>query len=227
MIDEELKKADADGIYEGGEAAEMLVDPDEEDEVDNPNKLPIRYKEVEDWRKSMNFFQAFWRGQLRKNDYHIIFSELLILAVLAIAAWLICATTKSYLGITIVVPFAHYQLAVFSQIKTLSTDVPMNAFEYVCFTLAYAVQYGWGLANLYLTYGFFRKKTELDVYPSPGSYVVVNLIVIPFITSGIFSVLKWVDNKGKLNRFIIAQIVLTVVQGIPLIVCAFIYMTWI
>jgi hypothetical protein len=32
IIDEELKKADADGIYEGGEA-EMLVDPDEEDEV--------------------------------------------------------------------------------------------------------------------------------------------------------------------------------------------------
>lgn len=34
----------------------MLIDPDEEGEVDNPSKLPIRYKAVEDWRKTMNFF---------------------------------------------------------------------------------------------------------------------------------------------------------------------------
>lgn len=152
---------------------------------------------------------------------------MIILVVLVIAALLINASSKSYLGITIVVPFAHYQLAGFSQIKTLATDVPMNIFEYICWGLAYAIQYGWGVANLYLTYGFFRKKTATDVYPSPGTYVVINLIVIPFITSGVFTVLKWIDNKGKLDRFLMGQIIMTVVQGIPMIVCAFIYMTWI
>ena len=122
---------------------------------------------------------------------------------MVIAAWLICSITKSYLGITLVVPFAHYQLAIFSQIKTLSTDAPMGPLQYTCFGLAYAIQYGWGLANLYLTYGFFRKKQEGIVYPTPGTYVVVNLIVIPFITSSVFSVLKWIDNKGKMDRFLI------------------------
>jgi hypothetical protein len=44
------------------------VDPDEEEEV-NELTTKIRYKNVEDWRQSMNFFKAFWTGNLRKNDY--------------------------------------------------------------------------------------------------------------------------------------------------------------
>ena len=226
-----MKKAGGDdGIYEGGEPeneiTELVVDPDEE-EVTNPKKFRIRYKEVADWRKSMNFFTAFWKGQLRKNDYQIIYSSTVSLIVLVIGAWLISSASKSYLGITIIVPFAHYQLAAFSQMKTLSTDEPMNILEYICFATAYVIQYGWGVANLYLTYGFFRKKTTDVTYPDPGTYVVVNLIVIPFITSSVSSVLKWTDNKGKLDRFLIGQLVMTLIQGIAMLICAFIYMTYV
>ena len=226
-----MKKAGGDdGIYEGGEPeneiTELVVDPDEE-EVTNPKKFRIRYKEVADWRKSMNFFTAFWKGQLRKNDYQIIYSSMVSLIVLVIGAWLISSASKSYLGITIIVPFAHYQLAAFSQMKTLSTDEPMNILEYICFATAYVIQYGWGVANLYLTYGFFRKKTTDVTYPDPGTYVVVNLIVIPFITSSVSSVLKWTDNKGKLDRFLIGQLVMTLIQGIAMLICAFIYMTYV
>lgn len=89
--------------------------------------------------------------------------------------------------------------------KTLSTDSPMNIFEYICFVFAYVIQYGWGIANLYLTYGFFRPKGTVTIYDKgdSGLYIVVNLIVIPFITSGIAAILKWIDNKGKLSRFLI------------------------
>jgi hypothetical protein len=67
-----------DGIYEGGEEeeikapikeiTELLVDPDEEEEVDEKT-TKIKYKNVVDWRNDTNFFAAFWTAKLRKNDY--------------------------------------------------------------------------------------------------------------------------------------------------------------
>ena len=112
----------------------------------------IKYKEVRDWRKEFNIIQAFYKGSLRRNDYQIIFSQIVGNIVLIIGAWLICEGTDSYIGITIFVPLFHYSLAAFSHMKTLNTDAKMNAFEYICFAAAYLVQYGWGIANLELTY---------------------------------------------------------------------------
>jgi hypothetical protein len=68
----------AEGIYEGGEPenlelTEIVVDPDDEEVVDT-KKIRVKYKEVDDWRKQFNFFSAFWKGALRKNDYNIILS---------------------------------------------------------------------------------------------------------------------------------------------------------
>ena len=67
-----------DGIYEGGEQeenkgpakeiTELLVDPDEEEQVDEKT-TKIKYKNVTDWRNDTNFFSAFWTAKLRKNDY--------------------------------------------------------------------------------------------------------------------------------------------------------------
>lgn len=90
------KAAASDGIYEGGEeeakgneVTEIFVDPDEEEVVD-AKKTRVKYLEIKDWRKSTNFFAAFWKGSLRKNDYQIIFSQILGFIVLIIGAWLIC-----------------------------------------------------------------------------------------------------------------------------------------
>jgi hypothetical protein len=58
---------------------------------------------------------------------------------MVIGAWLVCYTTKSYIGITIFVPLLHYVLAAYSHMRILSTDSPMNWFEYLCFALAYMV----------------------------------------------------------------------------------------
>ncbi len=137
-----------DGIYEGGEEeegkvapkeiTELLVDPDEEEEVDE-STTKIKYKNVVDWRSETNFFVAFWTAKLRKNDYQIIFSAILSLITLVIGAILVCVTTKDYVGITIFIPFLHYSLAAYSHMRTLSTDTPMFWFEYVCFFLAYLV----------------------------------------------------------------------------------------
>ncbi len=60
-----------------------------------------------------------------------------------------------------------------------------------------------------------------------GYYIVVNLIVIPFITSLVAAVLKWYDTKGKITPFLIVQLAITLIQGIAMLVCAFIFMTWV
>lgn len=228
------KPSNNDEIYEGGEAegeiTEVFVDPDEEEEVD-AKKTRIKYREVPDWRLNSNFFAAFWKGGLRKNDYQIIFSWMMSVIVLAVGAWLVCSSEHSYIGITIFVPFIHYSLAAYSHMKTLNTDSPMNLFEWLCFILAYVIQYGWGIANLYLSYGWFRKgpvdeSVYLESKDGIGTYIVVNLIVIPFITSCIAAILKWIDNKGKLDRFLIGQLILTLLQGIGMLVCAFVFLTW-
>lgn len=103
------KKGGNDEIYEGGEAevTEILVDPDE-DEVVDEKRTRVKYREVVDWRLQMNVFPAFWKGQLRKNDYQIFFSSILSALLLAVGAWLVCRAQNSYIGITLFIPFAHY-----------------------------------------------------------------------------------------------------------------------
>jgi hypothetical protein len=82
----------------------------------------------------------------------------------------------------------------------------MTIFEYVCFFLAYFVQYGWSVGNLWLTYNWGKK--DGSVKKEAGLYIVVNLIVIPFITSTIVAAIKWVDTKGKITPFLIVQLIL-------------------
>lgn len=60
-----------------------------------------------------------------------------------------------------------------------------------------------------------------------GTYIVVYLIVIPFITSALTAVLKWIDDKGKFTFFFFIQAVLTFLQGIGMLVCAYVYLTFI
>lgn len=105
--------------------------------------------------------------------------------------------------------------------KTLNTESDMQPFEYIFFFISYFIQYGWGVWNLYLSYNWRHKDERLDA----GLYIVVNLIVIPFITSCVSAILKYVDTKGKITRFLIVQSVMTLIQGIAMLVCALIFMT--
>jgi hypothetical protein len=122
----------------------------------------------------------------------------MIIAHLAIAAMavLVSIATESVAGVTIAVPLVHYTMAAFSLSKAMSTDAKPSCFEYFFFFLAYAIQYGWGIANLFISY------TSEDLDPSGegaadvGTYMVVYLIVIPFITSALSAVGKWIDDKG-------------------------------
>ena len=51
--------------------------------------------------------------------------------------------------------------------------------------------------------------------------------MIPFITSCCTAILKWYDDKGKVSGFFIVQTGLTLLQGIAMLVCAFVFMTYI
>lgn len=94
-------------------------------------------------------------------------------------------------------------MAIFSLIKHLSTDAKMEWYNYFFFFSAYIIQYGWGVANLFISY------TAVDIDPSiPGAanaglYIILYLMVIPFITSCATAVFKWIDDKGKVTPFFI------------------------
>ncbi len=83
------------------------------------------------------------------------------------------------------------------------------------------------MLNLYLTYGFWEKSILVKPVTSAGLYIVVNLIVIPFITSCVASILKWIDSKGKFTPFFIAQLTIAGLQAIGMLVCAFVFMSWV
>lgn len=57
--------------------------------------------------------------------------------------------------------------------------------------------------------------------------MVVYLMVIPFITSSMSAVAKWVDDKGKISFFFTVQLLLTALQGIGMLVIAYVYMTYV
>lgn len=175
----------------------------------------------------MGWGQAFLTGRLRQNDYQIIFSIIIAHAAIAIMAILVSVINDSVDGVTIAVPLIHYAMAAFSLSKHLSTDAKMNAFHYFFFFLSYAVQYGWGIANLFISF------TRYDIDPTTpgaagaGTYMVVYLMVIPFITSSLSAVAKWIDDKGKFSFFFAIQLLLTALQGIGMLVIAYVYMTYI
>jgi hypothetical protein len=58
--------------------------------------------------------------------------------------------------------------------------------------------------------GNWGAKNKLE-RKDAGTYIVVNLIVIPFITSTIAAALKWIDTKGKLSPFFIFQLIFAVI----------------
>ena len=107
---------------------------------------------------------AFFKGKLRSNDYHVINSMLLALISLGVMAFLVCLNEDSLLGITIAIPFLHYGMAFFSLIRHLSTDSKLGKIETFLFFFSYALQYGWGVAYLFIAYDPYQ------VDPSkPGS----------------------------------------------------------
>lgn len=144
----------------------------------------------------MHWLTAFFRGRLRRNDYHIIISILVAHIAIAALAVLVSIATNSVTGVTIAVPFVHYSMAAFSLSKHLNTDAKISPMQYFFFFLAYAIQYGWGIANLFISYTSHEIDPTIPGAAGAGTYMVVYLMVIPFITSTASAVAKWIDDKG-------------------------------
>ncbi len=152
----------------------------------------------------------------------------LLIAHIAIVAMAISVSVldESVLGITIAVPLVHYTLAAFSLAKAMSTDAKLTCLEYFFFGCSYAIQYGWGIANIFISY------TSEDIDPTTegaadaGTYFVVYLMVIPFVTSVTSAISKWIDDKGQITFFFVLQMMLTILQGVGMLVLAYVYMTY-
>ena len=118
-------------------------------------------------------------------------------------AILVSVDTESVLGVNIAIPFVHYTMAWFSLAKHLNTDAKMTFWQYFFFFLSYCIQYGWAIANLFISYTRTEMDPALPGAASAGSYMVVYLMVIPFITSAASAAAKWIDDKGKFTYFLL------------------------
>lgn len=94
-------------------------------------------------------------------------------------------------------------MAAFALSKHLNTDAKISPIQYFFFFLAYAIQYGWGIANIYISYSSQDLDANAPGAADAGLYLVVYLIVIPFITSCLSAIAKWIDDKGKFTFFFI------------------------
>lgn len=95
------------------------------------------------------------------------------------------------------------------------------------FFFAYVVQYGWGIGNLFLSFTLQDLDPTLPGAADVGTYIVVYLIVIPFITSIATCILKWIDDKGKISPFFMIQLIISIIQGIAMIIIAYVFMTFV
>jgi hypothetical protein len=73
------------------ESTDEELDP--EDETNEERRQRRKVKTIPDWRDTHNWFQAFWLGKLRHNDYQIIFSLILAHIALGLCALGICLDT--------------------------------------------------------------------------------------------------------------------------------------
>lgn len=167
-------------------------------------------KKVYDWRSEHSWLGAFFRCKLRRNDYQIMFSLLVAHAAIVALAVSVSILDDSVIGITIAVPLVHYTLAAFSLAKAMSTDAKLTCMEYFFFGLAYGIQYGWGIANLFISYTSEDLDPTTEGSAGAGTYFVVYLMVIPFVTSALSAIMKWRDDKGKITFFFVLQMILTI-----------------
>jgi len=217
-FDKELEEENKD---DDDQSSDEELDPEDEN---NPEKrMKRRLREVYDWRSDHSPFSAFWLGKLRPNDYQIIVSLLVAHLAVGALALAVSVDTDSVLGVTIAVPLVHYSMAAFSIAKILNTDSPMSPAEYFFFFLAYGLQYAWGIANLFVSYSAADRHNSGAV---AGTYIVVYLMVIPFITSVLSAAGKWLDDKGQFSPFLVVQLVLAGLQGVGMLVLAFVFMTY-
>mmetsp|Transcript_3192 Transcript_3192/g.2146 ORF Transcript_3192/g.2146 Transcript_3192/m.2146 type:complete len:473 (-) Transcript_3192:2031-3449(-) len=200
---------------------DKMIDPDEalqyEDEANR--FLSKRMNYIQDWRKNMSACGAYFKGKLRKNDYQIINSLIVCFILIIIMGGGICLEQRALIGITVAVPFLHYGLAIFSYLRVLNTLSPMSVVEGLIFFSAYLVQYGWGVAYFFLEY-YDNGYSE----QSQGLYIVTYLIVIPFITSLVSAIFKWLD-EPKFSGMFIAQVSISIAQAIAMLVICFIYLS--
>jgi hypothetical protein len=144
----------------------------------------------------MTSISAFFKGRLRPTDYQIIISLIIAHCAIILMAILVSYADDLDTGVQIAVPIVHYFTVAFVLLKTLSTDAKMTKEQYFGYIFAYALQYGWGIGSLYINY----QAIDFDPsqpQPSPAAtYLLVYLIVIPFITSALSAFAKIYDDKG-------------------------------
>ena len=81
----------------------------------------------------------------------------------------------------------------------------------------FVIQYAWGVLDFIIRLDGDTKDTDA------GNFFVFYIIVIPFISFTGSTIYKWIDDKGKLVTFTIVNLILAILHGLGLVICAFMF----
>ena len=179
-----------------------------------------RFKLVHDWRKDKGFCRAMWSGSLRRNDYNILLSLLMMTLLLVAMAAIICGDQNSLIGITITVPFFHYIMVWGAFTRPLATDSSLRLWEILSAFIGFFGLYVWGIVDYIV-----RLDADSDDKDA-GQFVTAYVVGVPFITSSAMAIYKWLDDEGKFSKMLMLFLIASLVQGLALVVLAYIVVSW-
>lgn len=169
-------------------------DDAELDFEEKKNRAKIRLKV--DWRgNGQNVCVAFWTGQVRGRDYHVVISMVLAHLLTLLLAGDICLRNADYSGfIYILVPIFHLMWVTIALLSNLLSSEACSTGETILLILAYVLHY-------VVAFTAYESMKPDDIFSAEGEYAQDFLffycICVPYLTSTVALLLKLRDDVAE------------------------------
>lgn len=116
-------------------------------------RIDKKRKMITSWRDTdMGFMEAFFKGKLRSRDYTMMWSLILMSALVIIFAATAFAATEDGLGIMYAITLLHVILLVISLLGNILANRRADLWEQILTVGAFALMYICGIVYLFVTY---------------------------------------------------------------------------
>ena len=201
------------------------------------NRIDKKRKLLSDWRKDgLNAFSAFFRGRMRRDDYIMIWS-LIILFTLTVAYTVIAArVTENSLGIMFGITALHIILLILSMISNIFANRRSTGKERLLTIFAFVLIYVSALAYLFAEYdtsllgkadSILSAEDQMEKQKAID-FTTGGLILVPFFTAfATFAAKAYRDNSNgrRMTPGFWLLLVLNLFHCIALVVIMFLYLS--
>jgi hypothetical protein len=206
-----------------GRAAEMMLGNDEinfDDDHTGATKASKKFKRIRNWKDETNAFCAFLTGKLRPNDYHVYLSLIFAYLIICIMGGIICADRESSEGVSWAAGFLVFFICFGSLTRPFQCDCGLSPFEITSYVLGLLSFFAWGLIDFAIRFDFDAGSDD-----ETGKYFFIwYCMFIPFSILITTSLYKWYDKKFYFDQFVIITMCISLVWGIALIICCYVFL---